>query len=83
MWDKKARWTNLKALWGRWYGLCQEKAIQKQKSLYSWARTMALCSMLCLMGVLLEAEFDQPITFRTVLAGFRHMEPVASSVHKS
>lgn len=83
MWDKKARWTNLKTMWIRWYSLCQEKAIRKQKSLYSSARTMALCSLLCLMGVLLEAEFDQPITLRTVLTGFRHQEPVAASVHRA
>ena len=30
-----------------------------------------LCAVLCLIGVLLEARFDQPITLGTVLAGFR------------
>jgi hypothetical protein len=83
MWDKKVKWTNLKAMWQRWYALCREKAIQKQKAMYSWSRTMALCSVLCLIGVLLEAEFDQPITMRTVLTGFRHPEPAAASFHKS
>jgi hypothetical protein len=82
MWDKKARWTNLKAMWQRWYHLCQEKAIEKQKAMYSWSRTMALCSVLCLIGVLLEAEFDQPITLRSVLVGFRHPEPPAAAAYK-
>ena len=83
MWDKKARWTNLKTMWRRWYALCQEKAIQKQKAMYSWSRTMALCSVLCLIGVLLEAEFNQPITIRTILTGFRHQEQAAAMLHKS
>ncbi len=56
MWDKKAKWTNVKAMWVRWYDLCQEKAILEQKAMYSWARTMALCALLCLVGVVLEAE---------------------------
>ena len=83
MWDKKAKWTNMKAMWMRWYSLCQEKAVLKQKAMYSWARTMALCALLCLVGVLLEAEFDQPITIRNILAGFRHPDPVASSCQTS
>jgi hypothetical protein len=70
-WDEKAKWTDMKAMWVQWYHRCQEKATLKQKAMYSWARTMALCAMLCLMGVLLEAEFDQPITLNTVLSGFR------------
>jgi hypothetical protein len=80
LWDKKAKWTNMKAMWMRWYGLCQEKASLEQKAMYSWARTMALCALLCLVGVLLQAEFDQPITLSNVLAGFRHTDPVASRV---
>jgi hypothetical protein len=70
-WDEKAKWTDMKAMWMRWYHHYQEKAISKQKVMYSWARTMSLCAVLCLVGVLLEAKFDQPITLTTVLAGFR------------
>ncbi len=71
LWDKKVKWTNMKAMWMRWYRLCQEKAMLKQKAMYSWARTMALCALLCLVGVVLQADFNQPITIRTILAGFR------------
>jgi hypothetical protein len=70
-WDEKAKLSDMKAIWMGWYERCRRKAFLKQKALYSWARTLSLCAMLCLMGVLLEAEFNQPITIRTILAGFR------------
>ena len=78
-WDEKVRWSDMKAMWTRWYGRCQEEAISKQKATYSWARTLVLCALLCLVGVFLEAEFDQPITIHNVLTGFRRPDPVASS----
>jgi len=82
-WEEKARWRDMKAMWMQWYRRCQKNAILKQKAIYSWARTMALCALLCLVGVLLEAEFDQPITISNVLTGFRRPDPVASSVQTS
>jgi hypothetical protein len=78
-WEEKAKWSHTKAMWLQWYTRLQEEAILRQKAIYSWARTLSLCALLCLVGVLLEAEFDQPITIRTVLAGFRRQEPVACS----
>jgi hypothetical protein len=82
-WEEKAKLSDLKSFWMHWYERCKKKAILKQKSLYSWARTMALCSALCLIGVLLEAEFNQPITLQTILSGFRRPGPTASSVETS
>jgi hypothetical protein len=82
-WDEKAKWSNVRAMWTRWYSICQEKAVLKQKAIYSWARTLSLCALLCLVGVFLEAEFDQPITFRTILTGFRRPCPAAASLQTS
>jgi hypothetical protein len=56
----------MKIIWMQWYSQCQEKALLKQKATYSWARTMALCAALCLIGVVLEATFDEPITLAQV-----------------
>lgn len=67
----------------RWFSECQEMEIAEQRALYSWVRTLALCAVLCLMGVLLEAEFDQPITLHTILTGFRRADPVASAFQAS
>jgi hypothetical protein len=82
-WDEKAKWKDMKAMWTRWYHQCQAKAFLKQKAMYSWARTMALSAMLCLMGVLLEAQFDQPITLGAILAGFRDPRLAASGFPSS
>ena len=79
-WDEKAKLSDLKSFWGQWYDRCKKKALMKQKALYSWARTMALCSVLCLIGVLLEAEFNQPITLQNVLNGFRRPSTPVSCV---
>jgi hypothetical protein len=78
---RKPSWDEIRALWMKWYARCQEKAIVKQKAIYSWARTLALCAVLCLVGVLLEAEFDETISVSRVLAGFRHPYPVATDCH--
>jgi hypothetical protein len=69
-WDEKLKASDAKTVWVRWYDRCKRKAIEKQKVMFSWTRTLALCAALCLIGVLLETEFDQPITYRTILVGF-------------
>jgi hypothetical protein len=66
----KPSWNEIRSLWMNWYASCQEKAIVKQRAVYSWARTLALCAVLCLIGVLLEAEFDKQITVQTIWHNF-------------
>jgi len=77
--DEKIKLSDIKTIWIQWYERCKKKAVEKQKAMYSWTRTLALAAALCLIGVLLEAEFDQPITIRTVLAGFRRPTPATSA----
>lgn len=76
---KKPSWDEMRALWMKWYARCQEKAIAKQKVTYSWARTLALCATLCIVGALLEIEFDQSISLRSIIAGFRSSPAVATN----
>lgn len=76
-------WDQVRALWIKWYARCQDKATLKQKATYSWARTMALCSVLCVIGVLLEGEFDEPISMSRILAGFRGARATATAVEMS
>jgi hypothetical protein len=80
--DEKIKLNDLKSIWMQWFERCRQRAIRRQRAMYSWARTFALSAVLCLIGVLLEAEFDQPITLRTVLTGFRHV-PAASAAPAS
>jgi hypothetical protein len=75
--EKKAKRHGTSPLWMNWYARCQEKAFSKQKAMCSWTRTLALCAALCVVGVVLEAEFDEPITFSRLLAGFRLPHPIA------
>jgi hypothetical protein len=78
--EEKAKFNDSRSSWMRWYEQSKKKALMKQKAMYSWARTMSLCSVLCLIGVLLEAQFNQPITLHAVLTGFRRPNPPASHV---
>ena len=75
---EKAKWQEMKATWMEWYAQCLEKVAEKQKSLYSWARTLALCAALSIIGVLLEAHFGESISLSGILAGLRRSHPVAA-----
>jgi hypothetical protein len=81
--DEKSRWREMKMVWMEWYGRCQEKSLLKQKTMYSWARTLALCAVLCVVGVLLEATFGQSISLSHILDGFRSSHPAATSSQRS
>ncbi len=80
-WDEKAKWQEMKVLWMQCYAKCQEKALVKQREMRQWARTLALCAALCLVGVFLESAFGQSISISNILAGFRH--PAATSFQRS
>ncbi len=74
--DEKLKRHGINTQWMKWYGICQEKASEKRDALYSWTRTLSLCSVLCIVGVCLEAEFDEPITVSRILNGFRLPRPI-------
>lgn len=76
-WDKKADWQVMKAIGMQWYCHFREQAIVKKKAMYSWGRTLALCAALCLVGVLLEVEFGEPISIDTVLPDFGRLHSTA------
>jgi hypothetical protein len=78
-WDEIAKWQEMKAIWMQWYAQCREKALLKQEATYSWTRTLALCAALCLVGVVLEATFGEPITVDRICAGFIHSPTVATN----
>ena len=74
----KPTWNEIRSLWMKWYASCQEKAILKQQATYSWARTLALCAALCLIGVLLEVEFDERISAARVWSNLFPSQPTAT-----
>lgn len=79
----KPTWRAIRTMWMKWYLQCQDAAVRRQKALYSWSRTLALCAVLCLIGVLLEAEYERPISVRELLAGLMPSHPVATSSQRS
>jgi len=80
---QKPTWNEIRSLWMKWYATCQEKAIQKQKAIYSWARTLSLCAVLCLIGALMEAEFDAKITLRRIFDEWLHPPVPTVSIDKT
>jgi hypothetical protein len=81
--EKVVAWHEVKATWTHLVGHCCEKALLKQKSMYSWARTFSLCAALCLIGVTLEATYGEEISVDNIVAGFRHTCHVTASSHTS
>jgi hypothetical protein len=77
-WDHKAPWCEIRESWIAWYVQCQQSGTLKRRELHSWARTFALCSALCLIGVLMEVHFSQSISLPHILAGLRRAGPVPS-----
>jgi hypothetical protein len=81
--DEKATSKAMNAIWMQWYRRCREQAIMHQKAMYSWARTLVLCATLCLVGVLLEVEFGEPITLDTIFPDFGRLHSTAMISHPS
>jgi hypothetical protein len=67
--NDKVVWDEIKATWTEWDTHCKESKMPRKKALLSWGRTFALCTGLCLIGVLLEVEFDCSVTVDHILAG--------------
>jgi hypothetical protein len=75
---EKAKWREMKEVWMDWYIQCVEKAATKQKTLYSWARTLALCAALSLVGVVLEVHYGESVSLSGILAGFQRPRAAAA-----
>lgn len=68
--SEKALWLQLKAALMELYSRYELKESPKQKALRSWAGTLVICAGLCMIGILLEVEFNQRISMDQVFAGF-------------
>lgn len=63
-------WNNIKTALIGLYSQYEKKETSKQRALRSWAGTMVICAGICMIGVLLEAKYNQLITVETIVAGF-------------
>ena len=82
MWARKTNWDEVKASFLVWYARCQEREATNRKTVLSWARTCALCTTLCMIGICLEVEFDESISVSHLIAGLIRT-PVATANSES
>ena len=62
----------MKAAFLVYYMRCQEKEATNRQKILSWARTFVLCSGLCIIGVVLQVEFDEDISIPQIVARVKH-----------
>lgn len=78
---KKPTWDEMRALWMQWYARCQSKAMLKQQAIYSWARTLVLCAVICIIGIVLQVELDEQTSVSQFIATFSNRPAAASRAH--
>ncbi|MEN6450147.1 MAG: hypothetical protein ABFC96_06630 [Thermoguttaceae bacterium] len=79
--EARAKRREAKELWMEWYAKCVEEVASRQKAFYSWARTLALCAAMSLVGVVMEAYYGEPISLSGIVAGLRGPRPVSASLN--
>ena len=67
--ENLTKWREMKTLWLQWYVHCQDRAMLKRKTLLSWARTMVVCALLCMLGIYIEVHFDEQISLNGIFNG--------------
>lgn len=72
--DEKAAWEQLKSAIYELHARYESTETPKQKVLRSWAGTCVICAGLCMIGILLEAEYDRLITPDSIFASWIHPE---------
>jgi hypothetical protein len=68
--DEKAVWLQLKAALVDLYSRYEARESPRQKALRSWAGTLVICAGLCMIGILLEVEYNQFISIDQLLSSF-------------
>jgi hypothetical protein len=76
--EDRVAWNQIKIAMMDLYSRYETKETPAQRSLRSWAGTLVICAGLCLIGVVLEVEFDQRITMDNVFAGFLGPQSVST-----
>jgi hypothetical protein len=82
-WDANANWEDIKAAWMAESGARHETLTSQFAATSSWGRTFALCAVLCIVGVLLEAHFNCRISIADILAALERHDVASASSHGS
>lgn len=78
-WDGKTTWEDMKAAFLVYYMRCQEKEAANRKRVLSWARTLLICAVLCLIGLGVQIEFDETASLQQIVAHVKRSH--ASAAH--
>jgi hypothetical protein len=68
--NETAAWNQIKTALIGLYSQYENKETSRQKVLRSWAGTLVICAGICMIGVLLEVEYNQRISMDTIISGF-------------
>jgi hypothetical protein len=68
--EEKAAWDQIKNAIIELHSRYESTETPKQKTLRSWAGTCIICAGLCMIGILLEAEYDKLITPESIFSSW-------------
>jgi hypothetical protein len=67
--DEKATWEELKTAIRELHSRYESTESPRQKALRSWAGTLVICAGLCMIGILLETQYNKLISPRSIISG--------------
>ena len=76
--DERAAWERLKKALVELHSRYESTETAKEKTLRSWVGTLVICAGLCMIGIVLEARYDQLISVKSVVSGLvgeQHVAP--------
>jgi hypothetical protein len=65
---EKAAWDQIKTAIWELHSRYESTETPKQKALRSWAGTLVICAGLCMIGIVMEAQYNSFISPRTVIS---------------
>ena len=76
--SEKAAWNQIKEAITELYSRFDREETPRQKTLRSWAGTLVICAGLCMIGILLEVQYNQPITLQYIASCYVGEQQVTS-----
>jgi hypothetical protein len=68
--DERAAWERLKKALAELHSRYEGAETTKEKTLRSWVGTLVICAGLCMIGILMEARYDDMISAKSIVTGF-------------
>ena len=81
--SEKAAWNQIKVAIMDLYMRFDHEDTPRQKALRSWTGTLVICAGLCMIGILLEVQYNQPITIDYIASCYAGEQPLAGKPPKS